>query len=99
MSDDTRPDKPDVRDELDKELDELAKHVPEHEPKVDAGGGSLLRIVGGFVVIGLFAVGSVFAWQKLHEQPAPEVATWIGAKLDLAAGEVLLSSGRVGEVG
>jgi Ca-activated chloride channel family protein len=104
MSDETRPAKPapttpDVRDELDKELDELAKQVPEHEPKLDASGGSLLRIVGGFLAIGLFAVGGVFAYKAMHEQPPPEVAAGIGAKLDLAAGEVILTSGGEGEVG
>jgi len=62
MSEQDRPTKPDVRDDLDKELDELAKEVPEVEPKVDASGGSLLRIVGGFLVIGLFSVGAVSAY-------------------------------------
>ena len=92
MSEQDRPTKPDVRDDLDKELDELAKEVPEVEPKVDASGGSLLRIVGGFLVIGLFSVGAVFAYQKMHEQPPPEAAAGIGAKLELAAGEVVLTS-------
>ncbi|MFV8749428.1 VIT domain-containing protein [Nannocystaceae bacterium ST9] len=91
MSDTPSPAKPDVRDDLDKELDELAKQVPAKElEQVDGGGGSLLRIVGGFLAIGLFAVGGVFIYQKLHEQPPPQVAAGIGAKLELAAGEVVL---------
>jgi tetratricopeptide (TPR) repeat protein len=95
MADPKHPDKPDVRDALDKELDELASKVPvEREAvEVNASGGSLLQIVGGFIVVGLMAVGGVFAYKAMHAQPAPEIAAGIGAKLDLAAGEVVLASG------
>jgi tetratricopeptide (TPR) repeat protein len=95
MADPKQTDKPDVRDALDKELDELAAKVPaEREAvEVNASGGSLLQIVGGFLVVGLMAVGGVFAYQAMHAQPPPQVAAGIGAKLDLAAGEVVLASG------
>src|SRR5690606_12460193 len=52
----------------------------------------------GFAVVALLAIGALFAWQKLSSEPAPERSASLGAKLELAAGEVvLLVDGQDGE--
>ena len=50
---------------------------------------AFLQIAAGFLVLGLFAVGGVFALRGLWREPPPQRAESIGAKLELAAGEVV----------
>jgi Ca-activated chloride channel family protein len=102
MSDDARVTKDDNEVEEDA-LEALAtKHAeqPEPEPEPEpAGPPSKLLGVLGFVALALLAVGAVFAYQRWSTKPPPERAASIGAKLELAAGEVVLLGEGGGEDG
>ncbi len=54
------------------------------------GPKDMLKILGIFVVVGLFGVGGVFALQAWRDEPPPQATAHISAKLELAAGEVEL---------
>jgi Ca-activated chloride channel family protein len=54
---------------------------------------SKLLGVLGFVAVALLTIGALFAYKKWTDKTAPERAASIGAKLELAAGEVVLLDG------
>jgi Ca-activated chloride channel family protein len=63
-----------------------------------AGPPSKLLGLLGFITVALLAIGGLFAWQTWMAKPPPERAASLGAKLELAAGEVvMLVDGKDGE--
>ena len=85
--------------QLDHELELDAKLVVEPlpkaaapEPQVDHDQGSPSKLLGvlGFVAVALLSIGAVFAYQGYAQKTELEGAASIGAKLELAAGEVVL---------
>ncbi|EDM80677.1 protein containing a von Willebrand factor type A domain [Plesiocystis pacifica SIR-1] len=93
------PETPDTSDALDRELDDMAEAMvrkdgdnQEEPPQVNWLDRA--KVVGGFVVLGLFATGGLFASQLFSSAPPAVAAETIGAKLELAAGEVTLVSGE-----
>jgi Ca-activated chloride channel family protein len=94
--DDTRGSKDD-NDLSDEALDALAtkleaesetKSAP--EPVAPPARPSKMLGVLGFVAVTLLTIGALFAYQRWSNKTAPERAASIGAKLELAAGEVVL---------
>ncbi|NVB36915.1 VWA domain-containing protein [Pseudenhygromyxa sp. WMMC2535] len=85
-------------DDLDAELEAMAERelaaTESEPPPARLGGLEKLKILGAFVIVGLFAVGGLFAYRAMHRNPAPERTEDISAKLELAAGEVLLLAGE-----
>lgn len=90
--DDTRGTKDD--NEIDAEVEALANKLakepePTPAPEPTSPPSKLLGVLG-FVAVTLLTIGALFAYQRWADKPAPERAASIGAKLELAAGEVVL---------
>ena len=90
--DDTRGTKDD--NEIDEEVEALAKKIADgpETPPAPARPSKMLGVLG-FVAVTLLTIGALFAYQRWSAKKAPERAASIGAKLELAAGEVVLLDG------
>ena len=64
--------------------------VPANASLPQAGPPSKLLGLLGFVAVGLLSVGGLFTYDHWAAEPAPERAESLGAKLELAAGDVVL---------
>lgn len=91
--DDTRGTKDD--NEIDDEALEALANKLAQQPEIprapeSAPPPSKLLGVLGFVAVTLLTIGALFAYKSWSDKTAPERAASIGAKLELAAGEVVL---------
>jgi Ca-activated chloride channel family protein len=66
--------------------------IPIAAPEPAAPPSKLLGVLG-FVAVALLTIGALFAYKSWSDKTAPERAASIGAKLELAAGEVVLLGG------
>jgi Ca-activated chloride channel family protein len=96
--DDTRGTKDDH--EIDEEVEAMAEKLasqpeepPTPEPEKTSPPSKLLGVLG-FIAIALLTVGALFAYKQWFDKSVPERAASIGAKLELAAGEVVLLDGN-----
>ena len=71
--------------------------VKDRSPQPSGPPSKLLGLLG-FVTVALLAIGGLFAYKQWASKPPPERAASLGAKLELAAGEVVLViDGKDGE--
>jgi Ca-activated chloride channel family protein len=78
------------RDPMSDSDDDVTASFNPRSPEPSAGPPSKLLGLLGFVTVALLAIGGLFAWQTWLAKPPPERAASLGAKLELAAGEVVL---------
>lgn len=80
----------DLGGDADDDGDSESDGAEDDPPRARLGFAEMAKIIGLFFVVGLFAVGGLFALKNWRKHPPPEATAQISAKLELAAGEVLL---------